>query len=243
MNPTLNYTVQIITEPEQLTEALSLRYKTYSKVYPKVTQKSARPFESDAFDSRSIHMGLYCERNGKKELAGYCRLIIPEYFKDSYAEYFIQHHDFYPTENLSIIAARLGFFKYAPESYTQVINSFCQELEGKEQFYAETSRLIIDEEHRSLSLSAFFTQSMFAIAASLKMKFNFFSADKHHAAFYQKNGLTPFQGLEPYSNTLFERDDVIFGTDLNFGNLMQASIRTLKVQLEEENQITFSRAA
>lgn len=243
MNTTLKYTVQIIKDAGQLTEAISLRYRTYKKTYPKLLENSTRLYESDVFDSRSIHLGLYCEAAFGKSLAGYCRLIIPEYFKDSYQQYLIKNHHLYPAKNSEIENERLALFQYTPNNHSRVIKSFCRELEEKEQAYSETSRFIIDDEHRSLSLSAFFAHSMFAIATSLKMEFNFFSCDEHHAAFYKKNGLTMFPELEPYHNHIFQRNDCIFGTDLNATNANQTIINPLKVQMEAENRITFRRAA
>ncbi|MEO5570419.1 MAG: GNAT family N-acyltransferase, partial [Bacteroidia bacterium] len=86
METTLKYSVSIMTNPEQLTEALSLRYRTYKKVYPKITETLTQPYETDGFDTRSIHLGLYAERGGKKILAGYSRLIIPPVYENKYTD-------------------------------------------------------------------------------------------------------------------------------------------------------------
>lgn len=241
MNSSLTYSTQIITEADQLTEALSLRYKTYSKVYPKLTENSSRPYESDSFDSRSIHLGLYCENGIEKKLAGYCRLILPEYFESNFSNLLLKQHPEYLNEKRESAREKMALCERLPETDNKKINSFCNTLETEKIIYAETSRFIIDEEHRSLSLSAFFVASMFAVCESLNIKYSFFTCTHHHVPFYSKYGLTLFPGIAPFDNEIFGTQYVIFGTDLYVASEKQTSIKTLRMQLEVENQITFKK--
>jgi len=243
MNTSLTYSVQIITDSEQLTEALSLRYRTYKKVYPKLLENSNRFYETDAFDSRSIHLGLYCEDGEGKKLAGYCRLILPEFLENKFSGIFIKEHPQYLKDIKNSQKEKLAMMERMPESDCKTINSYCSSLEEKEIIYAETSRFIVDEEHRSISLTSFFVSSMFAIAASLKMGYVFFECQPHHMAFYKRFGFTLFSRISIFDDPILEAPQAIFGTDLNVANALQTSIQTLKLQLETENQITFRKAA
>ncbi|MEO5572371.1 MAG: hypothetical protein ABIS37_15685, partial [Bacteroidia bacterium] len=219
------------------------RYRTYKKVYPKITETLTQPYETDGFDTRSIHLGLYSETGNTKKLTGYCRLILPEAYQNLYSEYMIKSHYLYPSDFLKQSLDRMYFLKLTPSAHQKTVNSYCRNLEETGKIYAETSRFIIEEAHRNLSLSAFFAQSMFAIAESLNMDYNFFSCNIHHSVFYKKYGLTPFEPAPNYQNDLFEREDAIFGTQLNITNTSQAFIKILRLQLEEEQQTTFRRAA
>lgn len=82
MNNPITYTMQIISAQEQLTEAFSLRYQIYKTAYPLLVAHHTDPYEWDAFDKRSIHVGLYCTSNNEKKLAGYCRLICRKNLKN-----------------------------------------------------------------------------------------------------------------------------------------------------------------
>ena len=145
-----NYKVHIIDNAAQLTEALELRYKVYSNVYPKLFRNKTVTSEHDGFDRRSIHIGLYSELEGEKKLAGYCRLILPEFFKARFSNLLIAEHPFYrsevPVERMSV-SARLP----RQGSYEK-IESLCRQFEQSDSVYIETSRFILAEEHRGLSL-------------------------------------------------------------------------------------------
>ncbi|CAN5664635.1 hypothetical protein BH11BAC1_BH11BAC1_00110 [soil metagenome] len=242
MNTSLKYSVQIITDANQLNEALNLRYRVYRKTYPASIQDHNEPFESDRFDERSIHLGLYCENDNEKKLAGYCRLILPWFCSNDFKRVLIRQHSKYSVES-KMTKERLALMERLPENSLQKINSYCRALEQKNIAYAETSRFIIGEEHRSLSLTAFFVHSMFAVCESLNIKYSFFTCTHHHVPFYSKYGLSLFPGIAPYDNAVFGKQYVIFGTDLNVENKIQNSIKTLRLQLEEEKQITFNKAA
>lgn len=242
MNTSLKYSVQLITDAALLTEALNLRYRIYKKVYPKSVEKLEQPYESDAFDSRSIHLGLYCENGIEKRLAGYCRLVLPLFCRDKFENLLVNEHAHYlnQSQNSKEKLALIERLQY--EDHIK-INSFCNSLEAENVIYAETSRFIIDEQHRSLSLSSFFVSSMFAVCESLNIKYSFFTCTHHHVPFYNKYGLTLFPGIAPFDNEVFGKQYVVFGTDLNVANEIQTSIKILKLQLEEEKRITFRRAA
>jgi hypothetical protein len=243
MSASLKYSVQIITDAEQLTEALNLRYRIYKKVYPKYNSNCDGPFESDSFDSRSIHLGLYCESGNEKKLAGYCRLIVPEYFADRFSGFLVKQHPEYLKVNQNSAGHRLCLIERLPDEDYGKINSFCDSLEEKKIIYAETSRFIIEEEHRSISLSFFFVSSMMAICESLHIRYSFFTCTHHHVSFYKKFGLSLFPGIVPFDNEIFGMQYVVFGTDLNVANAQQTTIKNLKLQLEQENRITYKRAA
>ncbi|MEO8087964.1 MAG: GNAT family N-acetyltransferase [Bacteroidota bacterium] len=242
MNSSLKYSVQIITGANQLKEALNLRYRVYRKTYPALIQDHNEPFESDRFDERSIHLGLYCKNANEGKLAGYCRLILPRVYSNDFEEVLVKQHSKYSVES-KMTKERIALMERLPENSLQKVNSYCKDLEQKKIAYAETSRFIIEEEHRSLSLSAFFVHSMFAVCESLNIKYSFFTCTHHHVPFYSKYGLTLFPGIAPYDNAIFGKQYVIFGTDLNVESKIQNSINTLRLQLEEEKQITFRKAA
>lgn len=244
MDTSIKYSVQIIKGQDQLTEALNLRYKVYRKVYPRLFKDNdTQTYESDAFDGRSIHLGLYCENDFEKKLAGYCRLILPKFFSKAYSHVLINAHPNYVSEDKNAAEEKLAMLRRMPYNYQLIINSFCDDLENQNKQYIETSRFIIDEEHRSFSLSAFFVSSMFAVSESLNIKFCFFECSHHHTPFYSKYGLTLFPGIAPYDDDLFGNQYVIFGTDLEIVKARQNTIKSFILQLGEENQITFKRAA
>ncbi|MEO5572372.1 MAG: GNAT family N-acyltransferase [Bacteroidia bacterium] len=244
MENKLKYSVNIITDPEQSTEALNLRYRTYKRVYPKLLNPHNEPYESDSFDSRSIHLGLFCENGAEKKLAGYCRLITPPVFANKFSHLLLSEHPKYFKELHKETTDRIGLIERLPNpDFKLKIDSFCSNLESENIMYTETSRFIIDEDHRSISLSAFFVSSMIAVCNSLELRYNFFTCVNHHIAFYNRFGLTLFPGIEPFDNEVFGKQYVIFGSDLSLANSFQSTIRTLRLQLEEENQISFMRAA
>ncbi len=243
MNPILKYSVRLITEEEQLTEALSLRYKTYKKAYPKFVENTTHPFESDAFDTRSLHLGLYCDDGLENSLAGYCRLILPESFENDYSYLLINQHPEYNIVSQNSSKEKLAFIKDLINNNYNKINSFCDSLEKNKIVYSETSRFIVDEKHRSISLCSFFVSSLFAVCESLNIKYNFFTCSAHHAPFYSKSGLTLLADIEPFDKEFFGTDSVVFGTDLRLANAKQASITSLKLEFEEKSSIVFRRAA
>lgn len=243
MNSTLKYSVRLITEAEKLTEALNLRYKTYKNSYPKLVENTTRPFETDEFDRRSLHLGLYCENGEENILAGYCRLILPQLFENDFTPFLFKCHPEYTIKSKIVVKEKLAYFKYLPLKDFKTINSFCSSLEEKKIVYSETSRFIVDDKHRSISLCSFFVSSLFAVCESLNIKYNFFLCSFHHAPFYSKSGLTLFPGIAP-CNFNFSRDkQFLFGTDLSLSNAKQPSIKTFKFEFEEKNKIVFRKAA
>ena len=244
MNPSFKYSVQLITSEDQLTKALKLRYRIYKKVFPLLVKDlDQQQHESDKFDERSVHLGLYCEKGREKILAGYCRLVLPQYFSNKFLDVLIQSHGLYPHTCGSKSNEKMASIEKMPEEIQHKINSFCTFLESGEVIYAETSRFIIDEEHHSISLASFFVSSMFAICESLNIKYSFFTCSHHHVPFYKRFGLTLFSGIEPYDNGIYGDQFVVFGTNLEIANAQQNAIKTFRLQLEKENQITFRRAA
>lgn len=242
MNTSLKYSVQIIKEQDQLTEALSLRYKVYKKVYPRFFKEDVtQNYESDEFDERSIHLGLYFESDSVKKLAGYCRLILPQYFISSFCNVVVKNHPLYLNigDCASIEKVALNGL---PVQDRQTINSFCNSLEMQKLMYAETSRFIIEEEHRNISLSSFFVLSMWATYELLNIKYSFFSAFQHHIVFYKRFGLTLFPSIASYDTEAFG-PHVIFGTDMAISNSKQTFIKELKLELEAEKEIKYRRAA
>ena len=59
MNQVNNYSIRIIKNENELTQAFALRYHVYKKTYPLCTAGLQQPFEIDEFDQLSIHIGLY----------------------------------------------------------------------------------------------------------------------------------------------------------------------------------------
>lgn len=123
------------------------------------------------------------------------------------------------------------------------VESFCSSLEKRDLMYCETSRFIIDEQHRSLSLSAFFVSSMVAICNSINISYCFFQCDPHHTAFYKKFGIKLFPGLDSFETLCYGKRVVIFGAVIEALQLYQSSIVQFTKQFLEERQISFSRAA
>lgn len=243
MNPSLNYFVQIIKTEHQLTEAMELRYRVYKKTYPKIVEHLTQPYETDYFDSRSIHIGLYCNADGVTKLAGYCRLILPEYFKGGFDPFLVKSHPFYNYETFDVKHERFHFLKLLPFDKYNELNDYCKQMEAKNYQCTDVSRFLTDDEHRSISLTIFFAKSMFAIAQNAGIKFAFFSCDEHHAAFYKKLGLTLYEKEYSCLNKLFQRREVIFGTDLSLSFSLQTSIKDLRLQLETKKQIIYKKAA
>lgn len=243
MNSILKYSVRLITEAEQLTEALNLRYKTYKNSYPKLVENTTRPFETDEFDRRSLHLGLYCENGEENVLAGYCRLILPQLFENDFTPFLVKNHPEYTNKSKSVVKEKLAFIKYLPDNDSETINFFCLSLEKQKTVYSETSRFIVDEKHRSISLCSFFVSGLFAVCESLSIKYNFFLCSSHHASFYSKSGLTLFPGIAPCNFNFSREELVIFGTDLSESNAKQPSIKSYRLEFEEKNHIVFRKAA
>lgn len=242
MKQEIKYSVSFIKDADALTQAMLLRYVTYKTYYPGLTSSFEFPYETDVLDRRSIHLALYCEDGSFKELAGYCRLVLPEVYTGKYQDYILKKHPFYPEEQMNVKMFRLFFMKLLPEEDLKTVNTYFDALETDKKIYAETGRFIIKEKHRSIVLSSFFAQSIFATALALHMNFNFFSCDIHHAMFYKRLGLTPLEPGLRYSNAVFKRTDIIFGTNLEGKCVKGSSIDFLKRQLEVEHRITFPSA-
>jgi hypothetical protein len=211
----MKYSLEIITDPTLLTECFELRYEIYSKVFPKSVKHSLNHVESDEFDCRSIHLGLFCESLGARNLIGYCRFILPAIHINKYSDYLIRSHFNYPNKRLMTGEFELHFIEGLPQEYRNEIGSFCSELKNHRMTFIETSRFIVREEHRGLAVTSFFTSSMILIAKKLKIDYAFFSCSESHMPYYLRAGLTKFPDIEIYVNQRFGDRFMVFGTDLN----------------------------
>ncbi len=245
MNNNLKYTIEIITNADKLIEAFSLRYNVYKKAFPSITANSKELYESDAFDCRSIHLGLYCENDTERKLAGYSRLVVPPFFSKRFFKMFVNCHPVYNYQLLNSATQNLPLVSVLPDAnYYETINSYCNKLEFEKKVYFETSRFIISEQYRSLSISSFFVRGMMAIARSLQLEYSFFACYVSHSAFYKKVGLTPFSNLCPFDCKPYPDQQInLFGSDLTTKNCINSCyLRQLK-QLESNGQISYYKAA
>lgn len=215
MENTNKYTLEIITDPTVLTECFELRYEIYSKAFPKSIKQTLNHMETDQFDHRSIHLGLFYESSGIRYLVGYSRFILPAVYKNKYRAYLITSHANYPIKNEMTADFDLHLMADLPQKYRSELSSFCYELKNQRKTFIETSRFIVREEHRGLAVSSFFTNSMMLIAKKLKVEYAFFSCSESHTPYYLRAGLTKFPGIETYVNQRFGDRFIIFGTDLN----------------------------
>lgn len=244
MNSLLKYTVQILSS-DQLAEAFEFRYKAYKKSYPLAMENIRVQYETDIYDVRSIHLGLFASENGKKILAGYSRLVIPVCIEENYTHLFTKEHSYYSLhKEFNYGSETLPLLNFLPSlEAKEKVESFCNDLIKSNNSYCETSRFIIDEAHRSISLSAFFVSGMIAICHSLNISYCFFHCDPHHAAFYKKFGITVFPGLESYDVKVWGKRTVIFGSVIKALHLFQKPLSVFSDQFEKEQIITFQRAA
>lgn len=95
MDTALKYSVQLLDSVEQLSGAFQLRYKTYKVAYPNSITYSTYEFETDIYDPRSIHIGLFAASNTGKTMVGYSRLIIPPAFEKRFANLCFKNHPMY----------------------------------------------------------------------------------------------------------------------------------------------------
>ena len=245
MNTQFQYTVQIIADVNQLSEALNLRYRVYKKAYPLLLgNNQGQEYETDEFDKRSVHLGLYYENNENKKLAGYCRFILPTKFSEHYSKILLKECPLYNKRMDNACAEKLAFIEKLPHEHKEKVISFCNSLEERNVIYTETSRFIIEEEHSSILLASFFVLCMFTICDGLKIKYSFLSCPHHHAAFYKRFRLTPFQGLLPYNTETYATSHIIFGTDLSVASTaFKSSIKKLQFQYKTNHMFYFSRVA
>jgi hypothetical protein len=219
------YTVSIIDNPAHLTEALELRYKVYSKTYPELIRNVSANSESDCFDPRRIHIGLYAESASGKKLAGYCRLILPEFFSACLEDYLLREHPLYNfpnpyTKERMAVSARL-----LKTGYYEKVESLCKNFEQDGIIYIETSRLILDENYRGLSLMMFFFKKLFTISNALNIRQTFFTCRPHHIAFYQNYGFTPFPGTCAFDNEIFGIHHLLFGNVQEIASGLECTAR------------------
>ncbi len=245
MDSTLKYSVQIIRTEDRLTDAFALRYRTYKKVYPNALENLHIPFETDEYDKRSIHLGLYLETGSERILVGYSRLVMPMVYEHRFSDFYFRNHPLYFIHKyFSYGSENLPLINLLPHANSKdVIKRFCDSQEAGKQVYCETSRFIIDEGHRSMSLSAFFVSGMIAICHSFNIDYCFFQCDPHHVTFYKKFGIQIFPGLENFDTYAFGKRVVIFGAVIKALKLLEVTITVLKGQFDNEDQITFRRAA
>lgn len=213
-NPT-NYSLEIIVDPVLLTECFKLRYEIYLKTFPKAVRQTLNHVESDQFDHRSIHIGLFNEGRTGRSLVGYTRFILPEKYSGRYADYLIASHELYPITNVKAGANRLHLQEDLPPKYQRLIESFCLGLVNQEKIFIETSRFIVRDNHRGLAVSSFFTKGMIFIAKKLKIDYAFFSCSESHMPYYLRSGLTKLPGIETHVNQRFGERFVVFGTELD----------------------------
>jgi hypothetical protein len=242
MNNLYKYSVEFITDKGALTEALCLRYNIYKTTFPLLTAHHMQPYEWDEFDVRSIHLGLYYNDNNNKKLAGYCRLVLPEFFINDFAYLLVTNHAGF-NKNI-YIKERMVFMKQlVNDNDRNKINLFCSNLETLNKPYIETSRFMIDEEHRSAILSVFFVSGMIAASKYLDIHYCFFACRPHHIAFYNRFGFYIYPDLTPIDNEIYGRQYVIFGTDFSVASSFENLIGDYQLQLEKENRISFRKAA
>lgn len=243
MKTNLRYTVEIITNADDLTEVFSLRYKVYRKEFPALTKHHKEPFEWDEFDIRSIHLGLYCENAEGKKLAGYCRLIIPMFFSESYSHFLINNSAKYIL-NKEASKEKLAFIKQlqCDEDHSK-LNTLFKKLEAENKFYIEGSRLIIDDKHKNIQVFSFFMAAIFAIGKFLDVNYFFVSCAHHHAAFYKNLGMDLLTFEVNYGTESNVKLLPVFGAFLNNLNLSQTPAERLYIQMHFEGCITLNIAA
>ena len=243
MNTQFKYSIRLISTAAHLKEAFSLRYRVYQKYYPLLVAHHKKPCEWDVFDTRSIHLGLYCENKQVKKMVGYCRLIIPPRFSN--VLFFLLMCKYPSCLKITEEAAqKLAFIQQLQTVKDNTyIQSLCSSLEAENKLYCEASRLIIDEAHRSILLSSFFITGIFAIGKILDLKYFFISCTQQHAPFYKKFGLELLPCVAEYGTDLVKKPQVVFGTYLDKLNLLNTTVENLKIQMQAYGKISFIKAA
>lgn len=241
MTTQARYVVRIIKDENQLTEAMKLRCRTYAKTYPKAVEHCTSGYESDEFDHRSIHLGLYYEVAGECTLAGYCRMILPPALAKDFEQWLITAHPLYPSaissecdeDKLPIIKNLLDKEKQ------QTIISIVRDWENQNEAYAEMSRMIIDEEHRSLALATFFTESFYAVSQSIRVRQHLFVTDDQHTSFFSRFGLNLMEGMNNVEFKVWgNRHSCVNGSAFSPSLKYAASIRKLRAEFEAEMEAT-----
>lgn len=244
MNQVNNYSIRIIKNENELTQAFALRYHVYKKTYPLCTAGLQQPFEIDEFDQLSIHIGLYKNEGKGDNLIGCSRFILPAAFANQFQHLQVNNHPFLKKDLKMSTTCKLAFSKRLPDALSERLNCFWNELEATNISYCEVGRFIISEEHRSISLSSFFVQGMFAICESLGIVYSFFTCSQHHISFYSRFGLKKFPGLEPYTDAIFGAGyAIVYGTDLSKIINGIPSISALIEQIKCSHEICLSKVA
>lgn len=230
MLSTSKYSVHLITESDQLTKALSLRHNVNKNVNLKLREKTNRAFESDSFDNRSLHIGLYYNNGNKNELAGYCRLILPENFESDYLKLLISKNP----ENLKKCTESSDQKLACQELLTiddyELLNSFCMYLEDQKIVYSETSHFIVDEKHRNQTTCSLFVSYLFDISESLNIEYTFFSSSPQEVPLHSKYGLISFAGIKLLGKNIQEENLFVFGINLKLANADKPKTNLLKAK-------------
>ena len=154
---TITYSVRIISDAEELANAFRLRYRIYKTTYPKAVEMITEDFETDVYDLRSVHLGLYAESGNNSTLVGYTRLVIPQVFASQYDVLFFRQHPMYRIRKSCEQPERIAMLDGLDDLLVRgVVDSHCLTMERRNEVYCEISRFIIDNCHRSLSLATFF---------------------------------------------------------------------------------------
>lgn len=232
MHSTQKFSVQLITESELLKDALRFRNKTKKPTNQNIQENADHHFESDAFDRRSLHIGLFYNNGVKKELAGYCRMIFPKFVTCDYLNFlidnapdFIKRPKFHSSEKLACIE-NLNI------EDTALINSFCLSLEKEEIVYTETSHFIVDAKHCTQKTCSFFVSNLFAICNSLSIDYNFISCYPQDVLFYSNCGLILFAGIKLLGKDVSGQNLFVFGTNLKLANADKPKANLLKAKTD-----------
>jgi hypothetical protein len=241
MAPSSNISLRIIQNEQQITEALQFRFRIYRKVFPKCVEGLAEPFESDLYDTRSIHLGMY--GNDTNKLIAYCRMILPPAYQSQFSQWMVKQHPKFMKLHAGLSKTqRLAFINHiTPHGVRAKINSYCKSLEKNNDTYIEMSRLIIDEEYRSIALSTFFISGVIAVCNSLNISYTLFTCDHHHQSFYQKFGLNRYKDIEPFYTDFWNRRVVFYGSELDISPEFKEPVALLRQQFENGQQITFQK--
>lgn len=235
----MSYAVRLISTEEKLTEAFRLRYKIYRTTFPKSVMNMNRQMEFDGYDSRSMHIGLYCDDGSQEELVGYCRLIVPSYFASKLCHAFVCHP---LLKSSSTNCEYVAFISYLPtEKQKQNIYLLCTKLEQAHQRYGEVSRLIIDDEHRGIGVSSFFLSSVIAIFHTNHIHHSLFTCHPSNSAFYKRYGFGLIEGQENYFSEVYGERATIYSSYENIPLRLKHEIEELSSEFEQASRITMKK--
>lgn len=123
------------------------------------------------------------------------------------------------------------------------IDSYCINLENENIMYAEIGRLMIEDNHRSLSLVSSFVSSFYAISQVFNIRQNFFICSPSHYSFYMRFGLGLFNDLKEFYGKYFGTKSLLSGSAFAPAENYKSQIESLKQQFEIESNVCFSSNA